>query len=59
MICKECKNKSIVRGLKHVKCFKCDKETTVNFVYSNICTDCSDTYLICQCCGKIIKNKKE
>jgi len=58
MICKECKNKSIIRGIKQIKCFKCNIETTVNFVYSDICACCSDTYLICQCCGKEINNKE-
>jgi len=60
MICKDCENKNIVRGLKQIKCIKCDKKVMVNFVYSNICLECSNKYLICQCCGEEIKeNKKE
>ena len=52
MICKDCKNKPIVRGIKHIKCFKCGKKAIVNSVYGHICDNCSDTYIICQYCGK-------
>ena len=55
MICKECENKNIIRGIKHVKCINCGKDTMVNFVYSDICLECSNNLLICQCCGKEIK----
>jgi len=55
MLCKECKNKPIVRGIKHIACFLCSKETFVNSSYVNICVNCSDKLLICQCCGKHIK----
>jgi len=59
MICRDCENKNIVRGIKHVKCIKCGKDTMVNFVYSNICLECSNNNLICQCCGKEIKSEIE
>ena len=59
MICKECKNKPIIRGLKSIKCINCSKETIVNYAFTNICNDCSDTYLKCQCCGKELKNKNK
>jgi ribosomal protein S27E len=59
MICKECKDKPIVRGIKHIKCFKCGKEAIVNSAYNNICNDCSGTYVICQYCGKEIKPDSE
>ena len=55
MICNDCENKNIVRGIKQIKCFKCDKKVMVNFVYGNICLECSNNLLICQCCGKEIK----
>jgi len=55
MICKECKNKPIARGIKHIVCFLCSKETLVNSSYVNICVNCSDDLLICQCCGEKIK----
>jgi len=58
MICKECENKNIVRGIKLIKCFNCNKETYVGFCYSNICLECSNKYLICQCCGEKIKSIK-
>ena len=57
MICKNCKNKSIARGIKQIKCFKCDKKTLVNYAYSNICSECSDNLNICQYCGEVIKKQ--
>jgi len=59
MLCKECKNKHIARGVKYITCFLCSKETLVNSSYSNICIDCSDDLLICQHCGKDIKIKTD
>lgn len=55
MICKECKNKPIARGIKFVKCFRCDENTTVNSFHKNICNDCSDKYQVCQYCGNKIE----
>lgn len=55
MLCKDCKDKPLARGIKIIKCFKCGKETIVNCDYSNVCNDCSDIYVICQYCGKEIK----
>jgi hypothetical protein len=55
MICKECKTKPVARGIKFVKCFKCSKDTHVNYFHGNICTDCSDTLDICQYCCKEIE----
>ena len=58
MLCKVCKNKPIVRGIKKVNCLKCGKETFISIVYGNICEECSDRLQICQCCGKeLFKNK--
>lgn len=57
MICEKCRNKAIVRGMKQIKCFKCNKETMINYIYSNICSECSDNLNICQYCGEIIKKQ--
>ena len=58
MICNKCKDKPILRGIKIVKCVKCNKDTAISYAYSNICNKCSDTHMICQCCGKEINNKE-
>jgi len=55
MICKDCRDKHIARGMKEIICFKCGKITYINSVYSNVCNNCSDIYLICQYCDKEIK----
>lgn len=57
MLCKDCKSKPVVRGIKNIKCFKCSKDSMVNYAFSDICGDCSDTLCICQCCGKDIEKK--
>jgi len=57
MICNKCKDKPILRGIKFVKCVKCNEDTAISYAYSNICNNCSDTYLICQCCGKEIEKE--
>ena len=60
MLCKVCKNKPIVRGIKKVNCLKCGKETFISIVYGNICEECSDRLQICQCCGKeLFKNDSD
>lgn len=59
MLCKECNEKGVVRGVKHITCFKCGKkDVLVNYAYSNICPDCSYDYVICQYCGKNIVPKE-
>lgn len=55
MICKDCKTKPVARGIKFVKCLRCNKDVYVNCFHSNICTNCSDNLVICQYCGKEIK----
>jgi len=57
MICNKCKDKPILRGIKFVKCVKCNEDTAISYAYNNICNDCSDNYLICQCCGKEVKKE--
>jgi len=57
MICNKCKDKPILRGIKIVKCVKCNKDTAISYAYSNICNKCSDTHMICQCCGKEIEKE--
>lgn len=54
MICENCKNKPIARGIKRTECCKCGKHTIVNYAYKDICTDCSEKYHICQYCGESI-----
>ncbi len=51
MICNNCKDKPVVRGVKDVKCLKCGDITITNSNYINICKNCSDKLLLCQCCG--------
>ena len=58
MICKDCRNKSIVRGIKHVTCLNCGKQIMVNFAFANICEDCSNELQKCQCCGEGIKKEE-
>jgi hypothetical protein len=57
MLCKECRDKPIVRGLKTIECKFCGCQTFVNYAYQDICEDCSDDKMICQCCGKEIKKE--
>ena len=58
MICKECINKPLARGIKFVTCFKCGNKTTINYFYHQICKDCSNMLYICEYCGKEINNAK-
>jgi hypothetical protein len=61
MVCKECKNKSIHRGIKQIECYVCGKIAVVNSAYQgHICSDCSDEQGVCQFCGdEIAKHKKK
>jgi hypothetical protein len=53
MICDECKNKSLARGFRVVKCKYCGQQCTPNCFYKiDICEGCSNTFGICQYCGK-------
>jgi len=54
LICKNCRGKSIVRGIKQINCLSCGKKTMVNYAYTNICEDCSNALQKCQCCGEKI-----
>jgi len=56
MLCDNCKNKNkpIILNIE-TSCFKCGKNIPIKHAWRNICIDCSDTYLICQCCSKEIK----
>jgi predicted amidophosphoribosyltransferase len=57
MICKKCRGKSIVRGIKHVICLSCSKQIMVNYAFTNICEDCSNELQKCQCCGEVFKRR--
>lgn len=57
MICKECKDKPVVRGVKTINCKICGCGAFVNYGYQEICEECSDEKLICQYCGKEIKKE--
>lgn len=60
MLCNECKNKSVVRGIKQITCLDCYKEVGVNYAYgANICEDCSNKTNNCVCCGSLIENSYE
>ena len=56
MVCKECKNKPLVRGIKFVKCLKCGKDCHVMYGDLDICEECSDEFGICNRCGKEGRN---
>ena len=58
MICKNCEKKPIHRGVKQVKCFKCNQIVMINSAFSHICKDCSNVSGICQYCGKDMKHNK-
>ena len=60
MLCKDCKKKPTVRGMKKIRCVVCNKETIVNSDwYSYICVDCSDETGCCAYCGEFRKNGSE
>lgn len=54
MVCKECKNKPLVRGISQVICAMCGKDSATMYGDFNICNDCSDEYARCKRCGKKI-----
>lgn len=51
MLCKECKKKSIGRGIKRVLCLNCKTDSFVNYTYMDLCSDCSEKLSKCQMCG--------
>jgi len=59
MLCKECKTKPMVRGIKSIKCFRCGSDTIINSNFTDICIDCSNQLNVCQCCGEQIKDGKD
>ena len=52
MVCKDCKNKPAIRGIKFVKCLKCGKDRSIMYGDFDICEECSDEFGICKRCGK-------
>lgn len=58
MLCPECKKKPISRGIRHISCVECGKDTTVNIEFNGLCEECSDKLEVCQRCSKGGKIKK-
>lgn len=52
MICKDCKDKPLARGIKDIKCYRCGEKSMTNVSFMSICEVCSDMLSICQVCSK-------
>ncbi len=58
MLCEECKNKPIAKGIKLIKCWCCLREVAINMAYnSHLCRECSEKRCECECCNKRIINE--
>ena len=57
MLCKECKNKPIARGVKKIKCLHYKTNGITNCEYINLCNTCSYMIRKCQRCGADIERK--
>jgi len=59
MLCENCKNKPVARGLKSIKCLSCGENKLTNYAYnSGICENCSDKLAKCVCCGGLNNSSK-
>jgi len=60
MICKDCENKPLARGVKQIQCMVCNGRFVTNSIYgTSICNHCSESKGICQYCGKETNFHKE
>ena len=54
MLCSSCKDKPIHRGIKTIKCSKCNNKSMINSAhgngYNSVCNVCSDRFGICVSC---------
>jgi hypothetical protein len=57
MVCKDCTEKPLVRGIKFVKCIKCGKDCHIMYGDFDICEECSDEFGVCKRCGKKVITK--
>lgn len=51
-LCKKCAEEPIAKGIKIIRCLKCNKETLTNVEYGMICDACYKKSNICVKCGK-------
>lgn len=51
-LCKVCSNEPIAKGIKIIKCIKCNKEVLTNVEYVMVCYDCCKENNTCMKCGK-------
>ena len=52
MVCKDCKDKPLIRGINFAKCIKCGKDCHIMYGDFDICEECSDEFGVCKRCGK-------
>lgn len=51
-LCLRCKKESVARGIKDIKCVRCEKRVMINVDFMEFCNDCANEMNACQRCGK-------
>lgn len=58
MLCKKCRSKPIMRGIKTIVCSRCKKDAVISYGHAgHICNNCSDETNVCMNCSIHITSK--